>query len=198
MARNYYSQKSDVTGLFPTASYVPVEWKDQNLNGFAHSETFTVPASLPYIKQLDYVPLAQSTITVTVASAARTVIRYGLAVGSAQVAIDMVGGLISFNAADAGLSCTISYTAKGSNYSASDHMRVEAELKAIADNAAFVNGDDRVNAPAGFETNGTQVVGTQQAAIANIGTSMTGNDLILRDKINAILAMLRTHGLIAP
>jgi hypothetical protein len=47
-----------------------------------------------------------------------------------------------------------------------------------------------------LKVNGTQVVGARQAAIADLVGAATLADTIT--KVNALLAMLRTHGLIAP
>lgn len=50
-----------------------------------------------------------------------------------------------------------------------------------------------VNATTGFSINGTQVVGAQGAAVANA----TADEASLATQLNALLARLRAHGLIA-
>jgi hypothetical protein len=65
-------------------------------------------------------------------------------------------------------------------------------------NYAIDAGDD-INLGSGYvyRVNGTQVVTAQQSAIADVGTpAQTGVDTTCRNKVNDILAMLRTHGLI--
>ena len=55
-----------------------------------------------------------------------------------------------------------------------------------------------VNATTEYQVGGTKVVGEQQSAIGDIqDTSGSANDGGARTKINSILSMLRTHGLIA-
>ena len=62
--------------------------------------------------------------------------------------------------------------------------------------AKYTNG--YVNLPQGvLEMAGTQVLTTQQAAIADVAAGAGDSDGTARAKINAILAMLRTHGIIA-
>ena len=55
---------------------------------------------------------------------------------------------------------------------------------------------DAAAASEGLYVNGNRVIGPRQAAIANLAGGATLTDVI--NKINAILAMLRTHGEIAP
>jgi hypothetical protein len=57
--------------------------------------------------------------------------------------------------------------------------------------------DGALNVAAGYEVAGTQVVGPQQAAIAALAETGAAEDAVARAAINAILAALRAHGLIA-
>jgi hypothetical protein len=69
----------------------------------------------------------------------------------------------------------------------------------MEDEDYFQFGDD-INLAAGeaLKVGGIKVVGAQGAAIADIGdTSGAGQDGTVRVKVNAILAALRAHGLIA-
>jgi hypothetical protein len=65
--------------------------------------------------------------------------------------------------------------------------------------SGFFTANTSINSPE-YQSGGTKVVGTQQAAIANL--SLTGADYAteyatINTKINDLLAKLRTHGLIA-
>jgi len=75
-------------------------------------------------------------------------------------------------------------------------------------NNRFTVGDTSLNCAVGligttadmttsYKVNGTKVVGAQQAAIADIGGGGEDSDGTARDKIDAILTVLRTHGFIA-
>ncbi len=59
-----------------------------------------------------------------------------------------------------------------------------------------VNGNISITSGNVLKINGTQIITSQQSAISNLAGSATLTDVI--NKINSILAMLRTHGLIAP
>uniref|UniRef100_A0A6M3KY97 Uncharacterized protein n=1 Tax=viral metagenome TaxID=1070528 RepID=A0A6M3KY97_9ZZZZ len=68
----------------------------------------------------------------------------------------------------------------------------------ICDGTFSANASHHINSSNGFSVATTQVVGAQQLAEADIGdTSGPDNDGICRAKLNALLAKLRTHGLIA-
>jgi hypothetical protein len=63
---------------------------------------------------------------------------------------------------------------------------------------------DTINLAAGkvYEIDSVQVVGAQQAAIANLGLTVSNPPTqaevqAVSDKVDAVLAMLRVHGLIA-
>lgn len=59
-------------------------------------------------------------------------------------------------------------------------------------------GDDvNVASGSGYQVNGTQIVGAQAAAEADVAGGAGDSDGVARTKINNILAKLRTHGLIA-
>ena len=65
--------------------------------------------------------------------------------------------------------------------------------------SGFFTANTSINSPE-YQSGGTKVVGTQQAAIANL--ALTGADYAteyatINTKINDLLAKLRTHGLIA-
>lgn len=65
----------------------------------------------------------------------------------------------------------------------------------VTDGYLYVN--DYINTDGVFKKGGVQVVGAQAAAIANVGAGDADSDGTARAKIDAILAALRAHGLIA-
>lgn len=74
----------------------------------------------------------------------------------------------------------------------------DANFLTIVDSGAAVMGGGAYTFDAAnmYKVNGVQVLAAQQAAIADLAGAATLAQTIA--KVNAILAMLRTHGLIAP
>lgn len=103
----YYADKTAAEAgvSFPTTEMPVFELLDRDPSrATVGPVAFTVPASSPYQVQIP-VMQSQATLEVKVATVARTVVR-GDAPSTSQVGYDPTTGVLTFNAADAGLAAT--------------------------------------------------------------------------------------------
>jgi len=172
MAREYVTDPADFTPNYPTTPMSAGEWLDPDYTGFAHVDSHAVPAATPYVVALDYVPLAQQAMTVTVDAAPRTVIPFGETPTTSQVAVSFSTGLIKYNAADAGGAAVVTYTAKGSAFLASDLIRIEGELIATQEQLDTVSGSAVADFVDLGDTPGTLGTGNQLIRVHPAGGSL--------------------------
>lgn len=135
MAIPYTRELSDYTPSFPTSAFTPLEVKNKDDDGYSISgESFTVPSSADgdgkYRLTLDQIPLEQSSVTITVGAAARTIIPYGETPASGQVALSTATGTIEFHSSDAAGSGSATYTGRGTPLMAHYFHVMEKELYA--------------------------------------------------------------------
>lgn len=145
MAFEYNNALADYTASFPTSVFSPYDFRNLDESGFSvTNESFNVPASSPYKMNLDFVPLSQSGMTITVGGNARTVIPFGETVGAGEVAVSFVDGTIEFNSADASGAVLATYTAKGSPLQAFHFNQLGSELEAVQD---YLDSNDFMTGP---------------------------------------------------
>lgn len=131
MSYRYTDSLSGATASYPTAVMTPIEFRNRNDGGIpVTNETFSVPSGVPYRVHLNYVPLEQSSIAISVNGVSRILIPFGETVGSNQVGLDLTYGILEFNAADANASGLASYTGKGSVLSSHIVNKTQNEIVA--------------------------------------------------------------------
>ncbi len=140
MAYKFTNDISDVTASFPSSAYSPFDFKNVETTFYdVSNETFNVPASSPYKMHLDYIPVSQEDVTITVGGVSRTIIPYGESPSSTEVAMQFeTGSIIEFNSNDSGSQCIISYKGLSSGITSHHLNTIGKELEAVQD--ALVGG----------------------------------------------------------
>lgn len=193
MARPYTNNIADVTAGFPTNVYTPVNFRNEDLNGYdVINETFTVPAAPDgdgkYRMELDFIPLEQSTFEMTADGDPLTPIPWGEAPAADNVALSLETAGIEFHASRAGAEILTSYRARGSDLTSQIFNRLQKELAAaqseiktgarflhafffgVASAMTAANQEVRFAIPAGLKCVGVQVVWAD-ASVPAVGTT---------------------------
>lgn len=136
MARPYTNSIAAVAASFPGAAYTPIEFRNEDLNGYdVVSEAFTVPSDPDgdgkYRLELDFIPLEQSTFEISVDGNALTVIPWGETPSADEVALSLETGAVEFHSSLADLEGEASYRARGSDLTSQVFNRVQRELAAV-------------------------------------------------------------------
>ena len=101
MARAYTNAVADVTAVFPGDVYTPIDVRNEDLNGYdVTNETFDVPSEADgdgkYRMELDFVPIEQTTLTITADGDPLTVIPWGETPAADEVALSLETGRWNF------------------------------------------------------------------------------------------------------
>jgi len=149
MTRPWTNALADYTASFPSVVYTPKDFRNYNEDGIAVTgEAITIPASSPYKLILDYVPLEQTGIVVTIDSTAYDVIPFGETPLTGQIAISFITGEVEFASADASLTGDIDYTGAGTALTADLLNQIGKELAAAQTAVDGIDLSAKVTGPA--------------------------------------------------
>lgn len=136
MARAYTNAVADVTAVFPGDVYTPIDVRNEDLNGYdVTNETFDVPSEADgdgkYRMELDFVPIEQTTLTITADGDPLTVIPWGETPAADEVALSLETGAVEFHADRAGETVVASYRGRGTNLTSQVLNQMQREIEAV-------------------------------------------------------------------